>query len=141
MDDNEQLAIINARVWTGNPGRPWADAVLVRGDRIALVGSSAEVRKGSDPSCRRIDARGLLVVPLWKDARPEIDDGALIQVVRWSMQGRAATELNTLEAGAPADVAIFDHDITRATPDDAGIARVILLIQAGRVVLDRAHLL
>ena len=27
------LAIVNARVWTGDTRRPWADAVLVRGER------------------------------------------------------------------------------------------------------------
>ncbi|HEX6536787.1 MAG TPA: hypothetical protein VF041_19525, partial [Gemmatimonadaceae bacterium] len=39
------LAVVNARVWTGVPRQPWADAIAVRGDRIALVGSSAAVRK------------------------------------------------------------------------------------------------
>jgi len=32
------LAVVNARIWTGNPQRPWADAIAVRGDRIAAVG-------------------------------------------------------------------------------------------------------
>jgi predicted amidohydrolase YtcJ len=140
MDDKDQLAIINARVWTGNPRRPWADAVLIRGDRIDLVGSSAEVRKRTGPACRRIDARGMLLVPLWKDTRREVADDALIQAVRSSLQGNAATALNVLEAGAPADLALIDRDITRASPDDLGIARVILVMVAGRVLLDRAGL-
>ena len=32
-----RLAILNARVFTGNPRRPWADAVLIRGDRIETI--------------------------------------------------------------------------------------------------------
>lgn len=138
MDDREQLAIINARVWTANPRRPWADAVLVRGDRIELVGSSAEVRKTSVASCRRIDGRGMLVVPLWRTPRPKRDDDALATAVRSFAQGATSTELGALEAGARADLAIFDRDITRATPDESGIARVILLMVAGRVLLDFA---
>ncbi|MFI5243118.1 MAG: hypothetical protein ACHQRL_08925, partial [Gemmatimonadales bacterium] len=39
------LAVVNARIWTGNPQRPWAEAIAVRGDRIAAVGSSAEIQK------------------------------------------------------------------------------------------------
>ena len=39
------LAVVNARVWTGDTARPWAEAFAVRGDRFATVGSSAAVRK------------------------------------------------------------------------------------------------
>ena len=38
------LAVVNARVWTGDTTRPWAEALAVRGDRIETVGSSAAVR-------------------------------------------------------------------------------------------------
>jgi hypothetical protein len=57
------LAVVNARVWTGNPRRPWADAVAVRGDRLAAVGSSAEVRKLAGPGARVVDAAGQFLVP------------------------------------------------------------------------------
>lgn len=33
-DDHATLVITGARVWTGNPGQPWADAVAVRDDRV-----------------------------------------------------------------------------------------------------------
>ena len=55
------LAIVNARIWTGDARRPWAEAVAVRGDTIVAVGSSAEVRK-LDAS-RVIDAAGQMVTP------------------------------------------------------------------------------
>lgn len=61
------LAVVNARVWTGDARRPWADAIAVREDRIAAVGSSAEIRKlagGADV----IDAKGAMVVPGFNDA-------------------------------------------------------------------------
>jgi len=62
------LVVVNARVWTGDPARPWADAIAVDGDRIALVGSSAEVRKAATNGANVVDARGMMVVPGFIDA-------------------------------------------------------------------------
>ena len=62
------LAVVNARVWTGDPRRPWADAIAVDGDRITLVGTSAEVKKLAAPSTRVIDAAGMMVVPGFIDS-------------------------------------------------------------------------
>ncbi len=62
------LAIVNARVWTGDARRPWADAVLVRGERIDVVGSSAEVKKRAGASVRTVDAKGMMITPGFIDA-------------------------------------------------------------------------
>src|ERR1051325_9806066 len=62
------LAVVNARVWTGDRNRPWADALAVAGDRIPTVGSSAEVRKLATGVTRVIDARNMMVVPGFIDA-------------------------------------------------------------------------
>jgi predicted amidohydrolase YtcJ len=70
------LAVVNARVWTGDTRRPWADAIAVRGDRIAAVGSSAEVRKMSG-GARVIDAHGQMLVPGFIDAHVHFIDGGL----------------------------------------------------------------
>jgi hypothetical protein len=61
------LAIVNARVWTGNPARPWADAIAVSGERLAAVGSSAEVRKLAG-NAETIDAQGQFLVPGFIDS-------------------------------------------------------------------------
>lgn len=37
------LAVVHARVWTSDPGRPWAEAVAVRGETLAAVGSDEEI--------------------------------------------------------------------------------------------------
>lgn len=68
------LAIVNARVWTGDAKRPWADAVAVAGERIAAVGSSAEVRKLAG-SARVVDARGGMVTPGFIDSHVHFIDG------------------------------------------------------------------
>ena len=60
------LAIVNAKVWTGDSARPWADAIAVSGDTILAVGSSAEVRKLG--AARVVDAKGGLVTPGFIDA-------------------------------------------------------------------------
>jgi hypothetical protein len=62
-------------VWTGNARRPWADGLAVRGDRIAAVGSSAEVRKLATGAARVIDARGQMLVPGFVDAHVHFVDG------------------------------------------------------------------
>jgi predicted amidohydrolase YtcJ len=67
--------IVNARVWTGSRTRPWADAVAVRGDRLAAVGSSAEAMKLVTPATRVIDAHGRMVVPGFLDSHVHFVDG------------------------------------------------------------------
>jgi predicted amidohydrolase YtcJ len=66
------LAVVNARIWTGNPKRPWAEAIAVRGDRIAAVGSSAEIRKLAGKGTNVIDAHGQMLVPGFNDAHVHI---------------------------------------------------------------------
>jgi predicted amidohydrolase YtcJ len=69
------LAVVNAKVWTGDPRRPWADAVAVQGDRLVAVGSSAEVRKTTTKDTRIIDAAGAMLVPGFIDSHVHFVDG------------------------------------------------------------------
>jgi predicted amidohydrolase YtcJ len=62
------LAIVNARVWTGDSARPWADAVAISGDTILAVGSSAEIRKRTTEATRVVDAKGAMVTPGFIDS-------------------------------------------------------------------------
>ncbi|HEV7994232.1 MAG TPA: hypothetical protein VGP25_20580 [Gemmatimonadaceae bacterium] len=85
MHDTEEtttaraLAIVNARVWTGDERRPWADAVLVRGSRIVGVGSSAEIRKRAGDAATIVDARSMMVLP--SDAEGRIAAGFPASVI------------------------------------------------------------
>jgi len=66
------LAMVNARVLTVEPSRPTAEAVLVRGGRIAHVGTTAEV-KAKAGGARLFDAAGRTVVPGFIDAHTHME--------------------------------------------------------------------
>ena len=60
------LAIVNARVYTGDPARPWAEAVSIRTNRIEAVGTTAALKAAG--AARIIDAGGRLLIPGINDA-------------------------------------------------------------------------
>jgi len=62
------LVVVNARIWTGDRSRPVVQALAVSGNRIAAVGTTAEIRRLAGPSTRTIDASGRLVVPGFNDS-------------------------------------------------------------------------
>ncbi|MEP6781795.1 MAG: amidohydrolase [Gemmatimonadaceae bacterium] len=78
MNENAiTLAVVNAKIWTADTRKPWADALTVRGERFATVGSSAEVRKQTDSHTRVIDAQGAMVVPGFIDSHVHFLQGGL----------------------------------------------------------------
>ena len=62
------LVFVNGRIHTGDVRRPMADAIAVTGRELALVGSSAEVRKLAGASARVVDLRGATVLAVPEDA-------------------------------------------------------------------------
>jgi predicted amidohydrolase YtcJ len=69
------LVITGGVVWTGVPGAPLAQAVAIRGERIAAVGSDADVRRLAGPATRVVDAGGGLVLPGFIDTHVHFIDG------------------------------------------------------------------
>jgi predicted amidohydrolase YtcJ len=68
------LAVVNARVWTGDRAAPWAEALAVSGDELAAVGTNEDIRRvatGVTP----IDAVGRLVVPGFIDTHVHFLEG------------------------------------------------------------------
>jgi predicted amidohydrolase YtcJ len=57
--DEYDIVIVNARFATGNPRRPWADAVILAGDEISFVGGSAEAMKRAPGGALILDAKGV----------------------------------------------------------------------------------
>ena len=62
------LALLNGKIWTGDPGRPWAEAVAVRGDKIFAAGTTAEIRKLASGAANLVDLDGALVLPGFIDS-------------------------------------------------------------------------
>jgi hypothetical protein len=77
------LIVHNAAIYTADDARPRAEAIAVRGDRIAAVGTSADVLKLKGAATRVIDARGAAVLPGLHDAHGHFTGlGASLQVLR-----------------------------------------------------------
>jgi predicted amidohydrolase YtcJ len=66
--DSADLIIHNATIYTVNARQPRAEAIAVRAQRIAAVGSNAEILKLKGASTRVIDGRGTTVIPGLHDA-------------------------------------------------------------------------
>src|SRR5438067_2354374 len=69
------VILTNGKIWTGDPQRPWAEAVAIEANRIAAVGSNAEVAKLAPPSARIINLNGRLAVPGFIDNHTHFIDG------------------------------------------------------------------
>lgn len=69
------LVVLHGRVFTSDPAKRWAEAVAIRGDRIAAVGTEAEIEGLAGPSTRRIDAGGRVVIPGLNDAHTHMPIG------------------------------------------------------------------
>ena len=61
VTDPITLAVVNARVWTGDRAAPWAEALAVSGERLVAVGTNAEIRRSAS-AVTPIDAGGRLVL-------------------------------------------------------------------------------
>jgi predicted amidohydrolase YtcJ len=68
--------IRNARVYTVDAQRPWAEAVAVRDGRIAAVGDDAEAVAAAPRLAQEIDAAGRLVLPGFIDAHNHVRLGS-----------------------------------------------------------------
>lgn len=62
------LIITNARVYTVDESRPWAEAVAIRDGRIIAVGTAKEVALQKGPQTRVVDLEGKLLLPSFGDA-------------------------------------------------------------------------
>jgi hypothetical protein len=71
------LAIVNGRVYTADGRGTVAEAVAVRGDRIAAVGTTAEIRALTGERTIVVDARSGSVLPGFHDAHVHFLSGGL----------------------------------------------------------------
>lgn len=78
---SESFAIYSATVFTGNPGKPWAQAVGIKDGRIAAVGTNQDVRNAM-PWATALELPGRLVSAGLTDAHCHfIHFGQSLQIV------------------------------------------------------------
>jgi predicted amidohydrolase YtcJ len=77
MSPEADLCMVGAPVWTGDPARPWADAVAVRGGRVAAVGPERELAALRGPATRVLALDGGLVLPGFADAHVHTAESGL----------------------------------------------------------------
>ena len=112
------LALVNGRVWTGNPAQPAADAIAIAGDRIVAVGTSDEVRARAG-GAETIDLGGTFVVPGLIDSHVHFLDGgyrlASVQLrdakSREEFVGRIKAFAATVPAGTWITGGDWDHTL------------------------------
>ncbi|NJN99314.1 MAG: amidohydrolase family protein [Anaerolineales bacterium] len=91
MSQPADLIITHARVYTVDPVQPWAEAVAVRGQRIAFVGSAAEAAAWRGPRTRVIDGQGCTLLPGFIDSHFHLLMGS-IELAGIQLQGVASLE-------------------------------------------------
>ena len=136
------LVILNARVYTGDPGRPWAEAIRIQRNRIAAVGTTAEI-KASAADARTIDAAGRLLIPGFNDAHahpgamppatnlegpPAVDhDPTLDEVIARIKTAVPNTPAGQWMVGEIGAAVLDDPRATRATLDPLTAGRPLML--------------
>jgi predicted amidohydrolase YtcJ len=72
----EQI-FFHAKVFTGDPDNPYAEAVAIRGGKILAVGNLAEVSGAASANAERIDLEGKSLFPGFIDSHSHSIDGGL----------------------------------------------------------------
>jgi len=67
--------LINGKIWTVDPARPWAEAVAVRDGRIAAVGTTDEIRKMAGRETETIDLKNAFILPGFIDSHVHFVNG------------------------------------------------------------------
>ena len=62
-DEPSARVFYNARIFTGEPEHPYAEAVAIRGDKIVAVGSRAEVAKAAGATAESVDLHAKWLLP------------------------------------------------------------------------------
>src|SRR5690349_4251067 len=90
--DDEALTLYrNARIYTNDPGSPWAQAMLVRGEEILAIGDEDEVSALADKNAEVVDLGGHFVMPGFNDAHLHLG-GAGADLIAVRLNGAASVE-------------------------------------------------
>ncbi len=139
--ERADLVLTGGRIFTADPSRPWAEALAVRGERIAAVGSTAEIERLAGSKTRRVSLAGRLVIPGLNDAHVHL--GPQLSGARLKLSGgmdpgfdEMIAAIETAHRKESAGLRLFatigasvldDPRAARATLDRAAPGRFVLL--------------
>jgi predicted amidohydrolase YtcJ len=95
----------NAKIYTGDPGRPTVEALAVDGESIVAAGGEAEVRAAAGASTELVDLDGAAVLPGLYDAH--------IHTANYA-RGRSEVDLREARSLAEALAKIAEHAVRLA---------------------------
>ena len=73
----DERVLYNAKIFTGQPDHPYAEAVAIRGDKIVAVGTRGEVQKAVASGAESIDLKGDFLMPGLIDSHCHAIEGGL----------------------------------------------------------------
>jgi predicted amidohydrolase YtcJ len=96
QESSGERIFFRAKVFTGDPQNPYAEAVAIRGEKIVAVGSFAEVVKSVSTKAERIDLEGKSLFPGFIDSHSHSIEGGLSLI-----SADASEKVETLDQVAP----------------------------------------
>lgn len=138
--ERADLILTNGRVFTGAASQPWAEAVAIRGERIAAVGTSADITALAGPETRVVDLAGRLVIPGINDAHVHAPwlaeatvparvprEGVTKEVLLDAIRAAAAGDSGSAPIAATLPLHLVDAGLTRDDLDAISSTRPIRL--------------
>lgn len=131
MQKKADFIFENASVFTANPNQPFAEAVVITGNRISFVGGNAEAHAYKGNETRIIDAGGGTLMPGFIDSHYHMMYGAL------NMDGMQLEAADSFE-----ELSRIVHTYAAEHPDVPWLAGTGLRYNLGpnNTVLTRQHL-
>ena len=104
----DETLFVDGVVWTADPARPRAEAVLVRDGRIAYVGPTAEAARRAGGDARTLDLDGRMLIPGFVDSHTHP-----------AVAGLLGSKLQVIGARTVAEVQAALGEYAAANPDEA----------------------
>jgi predicted amidohydrolase YtcJ len=96
QESSRERVFFHAKVFTGDPQNPYAEAVAIRGEKVLAVGNLTEVLKSASAKAERIDLGGKSLFPGFIDSHSHSIDGGLSLI-----SADASEKVETLDQLAP----------------------------------------
>ena len=107
-EDQAEVVLRNARIYTVDPKNPWATAIAIRGDRIIYIGNDDDVLRFTGPKTQIMDVGGRLVLPGFVESH-------------WHLSSTSFLRQLALHEVEPTSIAAVVRAYAEAHPDELAI--------------------